>query len=85
MPFISTAAVLIVLLLLALQERRSQVTDQPIRRPATASTAASHIGTLSVQSGARGWAVLGVVGAVLSVVGVVVVVELEKLFTFVKM
>lgn len=79
MPFISTAAVIVFLLLLSLQERWSQVTAPPIRRPITASTAASHTGTLSLQSEARGRVVLCVVGAG------AVVVELGKLFTFVKM
>lgn len=70
MPFISAAAVITFLLLLALQQRNNQVTAQPVRRPVTASTAVSHIGTLSVQSGVR---------------GLTVVFERGKLFTFVKM
>lgn len=83
MTLISTAADLILLLLLALHERMSQVTAQPIRRPMTGRTAASHTGTLSEQSGVRGWAMLCVVE--LSVLGAAVVVEVGKLFTLVKM
>lgn len=53
------------------------MTIQPIRRPITASTAASHAGTLPEQSAVSGWAeVVCVVGAV---------VELGKLFALVKM
>lgn len=64
MPFISTADVISLLFLLALQERRSQVTPQPIRRPVTASTAASHTGTSFVQSQMMVVVVLVVVGVV---------------------
>lgn len=78
MPVISPANVITLLLLLALQERRSQVTPPPIRIPVMASTAASHPGTLSVQLEVRGRVVLCVVGAV-------VVVEMGTLFSFVKM
>lgn len=93
MPFISTADVIFLLFLFALQERKRQAAPKPIRRPVTAITAASHTGTLFVQSVVRGWAVVaGVVGVmelwaetVLCVSGAVVVVELGKLFAFVKM
>lgn len=66
------------------------MTAQPIRRPVTASTAASHTGTLSEQSVGRGCAVLcGVSAEVVVVVEVrgkvVLVVRLGKLLTFVKM
>lgn len=79
MPCISTTDVIRFLLLLDLQQKRSQVTTQPIRRPTTASTAASQIGTVSAQSEVRGRAVLCSVGAEVVVVGT------GKLFTFVKM
>lgn len=87
MPFISTADVIGLLFLLAMQKRRSQVTPQPIRRPATASTAASHTGTLFVPLEVRGSNVVAELWgkAVLSVLGAVVVAEMGKLFTFVKM
>lgn len=63
------------------------MTPQPITRPITASTAASHTGTVSEQSGLSGWMVVVVVGAlvVVAVVVVVVVVGLGKLFILVKM
>lgn len=71
------------------------MTTPPVRRPVTASTAASHTGKLFVQSGVRGRAVVSIVIAVLAVelrgkavpfvFGVAVVVERAKLFTFVKM
>lgn len=54
MPLISTAAAIILLLLLALQWRRSQVAAKPIRTPVTAVTAASHAGKLFEQSEVRG-------------------------------
>lgn len=93
--FISTAVVIILLCLLALQDRKYQVAVQPIRRPKTASTAASHVGTVSEPFDERGRAVLCVAGteavvevrgwSVPSVLGADVVVEMGKLFTFVKM
>lgn len=91
MPLSSTADVISLMFLLALQERRSQVTTQPVRRPVTASTAASHTGTVFVQSERRGCPVLCVaevvelwVGVVLTVPGATVV-DGGKLLTFVKM
>lgn len=91
MPLSSTADVISLLFLLALQERRSQATTQPVRRPATASTAVSHTGTVSVQAAGRGCLVLCVAetvelseGAVLTVPGAAVV-DGGKLLTLVKM
>lgn len=90
MFLISSAAIILFLLLLALQERRSQVTPHPIRRPTTASTAANHTGTVSGLPEVGGRTVLCTVDAevvVVVVTGVVVVEEgeLGKLFTLVKM
>lgn len=76
----STVDVIILFRLLSLQKKRSQVTAQPIRSPMTASTAASHTGTLPQQSVVRGWAEVGCV-----VVDAVVVVKMGKLLSFVKM
>lgn len=73
-----TADIIVLFRLLSLQKKSSQVTAQPIRRPMTASTAASHTGMPPEQSAGRGWA------EVVCVVGAVVVVEMGKLFALVK-
>ena len=93
MPFISTADVILLLFLFALQEWKRQAAAEPIRRPVTATTTTTHTDTVLVQPAMRGSAVVvGVVGVmelwaetVLFVSGGVVVVELGKLFAFVKM
>lgn len=68
---------------MALQERRSQVTLQPTRRPITASTAASHACTPFVQLWGTDVVMLCVVVVPFVVGGVGVAVG--RLFTFVKM